>query len=407
MRRGLWRDEQGSIAVHAAVLMTVVLVFVALGVDMSMLLLQHRRLQAAADEAGMAASDPSYALAERRANAVAVAATYGYRDGINGATVSLLTPPSAGSGYSTDATATEVILTTTVKPSFARIIRPGDITLKARTVAKPVGLSIGCLLALDTSSTQSVLLRNSAVINNVDCELDVNSTSTTALVLQNNAIIYGSLNLVGNYSKSASAQLLGPVVTTNGMATADPYASVVLPAAPACTTQSGTMSGVGPYTRNAGNFCSGISIGNNAQVTLNPGVYYVGSSFTIGQNAVVKATGGVTIILTSATSITFSNNASFSVTAPSSGATAGLALLSTSSTATAISVSNGATLNVTGALYFPNSTFTISGNAITNGSNCTQLIAKKIDMGTTLQFKANCDGVGVRPIGRSGPRVVS
>ena len=49
---------------------------------------------------------------------------------------------------------------------------------------------------------------------------------------------------------------------------------------------------------NPGVWCNGVSFTNDAQIKLNPGVYYVnGGNFNVGGAVVMKGTG-VTIVLT-------------------------------------------------------------------------------------------------------------
>jgi hypothetical protein len=157
-----------------------------------------------------------------------------------------------------------------------------------------------------------------------------------------------------------------------------------------------------------GRFCTGWTFANNAAVTLSPGVYYVDQRMNFGTGVSVIGTGGVTVVINSSYAVSVGSNPTFKLTAPTSGATAGLALVSPSSNTAGLlqNFANNSAMNIVGAMYFPRQTVEISNNGLAGASACTQLIADKIQLDNNMSFQINCSGVGVKPTGGAAAKLV-
>jgi hypothetical protein len=116
---------------------------------------------------------------------------------------------------------------------------------------------------------------------------------------------------------------------------------------------------------------------------------------------------GVTIIFTGSGSnyayATIGNGATVTLAAPTTGTTQGIAFFGdpNAPASTTSSFGGGASMNITGAIYFPSDTVQFQ-NGITNPSGCTQLIAGIIQFQGGAQFSNNCAGTGTSAIG-GGP----
>lgn len=407
------RDRRGSIAVQTVLLLVVLIGFTAMGVEITNLMLQQRKMQAAADAAVMAAGIAGRTLPQARIDALAMAGSQGFVNGSNAVTVTVNKPPSVGS-YG--ASATEVIIEKAFPPLLLAVFTKQAITVRVRAISSPVSSSAGCLLALDPSSGDAATIVNNSSISNTQCELVVNSTSSRALVLQNSSFILGPVYLVGNYILGNGASITGTPLTVNaGTPVEDPYATVTLPTAPACPGRPSAISGT--VTLQPGRYCSGMVVANGANVTLSPGVYFIDQFFTLNQNATVTGSR-VTLLFNSATASTISQNVSLTLTAPLTGTTAGLAIASQRNVGGGLAFENNTKVIVEGAIYLPGMTATISGKADTGsldksgnfnpalGSPCTQLIANKLVLGSKIGFRADCSGTAVKPIGRAQPVLV-
>lgn len=399
----VFANRRGSIAIQTVMLLGVMLGFAALGLELTMLFAQERRMQAAADAAVMAATRPGYTAARSNIAAVALAGSHGYLNGQNNVTVTFNSPPTVGS-YG--AGAGEVVIAKTFQARLLSLFTKRSINLTARAIASQQSLSAGCLLALNATSANAIVVRNGSSISNTSCELVANSSnSTSALYVENKSNILGPIYLVGGMFRQNNTVVTGtPQLLNVGVPVTDPYAVVQLPSATG-TCKSGAVSGTQSLT--AGYFCTGISVANGANLTLGPGVYFINGTLTIGRNARITGTGGVTLLFNSAPSVTIGNGATLTLTAPLSGTTAGMAIASQRSiTNTTFAINNNATIVIEGAVYLPGWTISISGQVNSAGANCTQLIADKLDLASDLSIKADCGATAVRPIGRSQPVLV-
>jgi hypothetical protein len=136
-------------------------------------------------------------------------------------------------------------------------------------------------------------------------------------------------------------------------------------------------------------------------VTLSPGTYIInGGSFDVAGGASVKGPG-VTLVLTGGADATVNGGATVALTAPTTGALAGIAIFGDPAlpTSTVLKFNGGSTQNITGVLYAPTAKVTDTGGATTGGSTCMQLVARLVDFGGNSSFKQECTGVGTKNIG--------
>jgi hypothetical protein len=146
---------------------------------------------------------------------------------------------------------------------------------------------------------------------------------------------------VGNYTQGGSSTLtLAKPPVVNAWAIEDPYGSLTIPPLGACDHNSATYSG-GTATIDPGIYCNGIGFGANADVTLNPGTYYIDQGdFAVTATARLRCAciapgDGVTFVLTSSGGASAIGTVTIHIRASSSTRTRGrrAAARSTSSTA--------------------------------------------------------------------------
>ena len=106
--------------------------------------------------------------------------------------------------------------------------------------------------------------------------------------------------------------------------------------------------------------------------------------------------------------ISTGNNTAFNLTAPTTGATSGLAFYSRPTNTSTITQGflNNAAMTIVGALYFPSQILQIANNTVTTPGRCTQIIARKIIFENNVQFNSSCNDTGVLPIGGLGSKLV-
>jgi Flp pilus assembly protein TadG len=394
--------RSGSVAIQIGIAMTVVLGMAGLGVEITYLLYKHRQMQAAADTAafgGATAKAVGYP-ADFTVEAKALAANGGYVDGVNSVTVTVNNPPAAGN-FATNTSAVEVIISQPQTLSLVGLFQSGLFNVGARAVATPGSTGAYCVLGLDPSASAAVQIKNNGVVASTTCGVGVNSNAKDALTLDNNALINGPVSVVGNYTLANGAKLADqtpPYPKTNAAALTDVYAAVPLSAAGATARTQPT--GCTTCSLLPGRYAAGLNYSNSKTLNLAAGVYYIDTQLNLSNTVTVNATAGVTLVINGNYAMSLGNNVTINIAAPTTGATAGLAIASIRTATSSVTqrFSNNAILNLTGAIYFPNQIVLFDNNSTINTSVCGQVIARIVQLQNNANLKNNCPGTGVIPI---------
>jgi hypothetical protein len=392
------REQCGNYTILAAVVLPVLVGVGGLGTEAGLWLYRQQTAQGAADLGAISAATAGGGSSRLVLEAQAIAASYGLINGLNGVSVTVNQPPQSGTHIGT-AGAVEVIVKQPQARLFSALFGSQAISVSARAVA--VGGSPGCLLALDASAAGAISVQGSSQVNLKNCNLYDNSSSSTALSVGGSGTLSaGAIDVVGSVSGTSS------ITAANGIATgapamADPYAN-----APFGSYSSlPCLSAAGLSTLSPGRYCSGITLTAGANVTLNPGIYYLDQgSLSIAGNATLTGTG-VTLVFTSSTGTNWANakissNATINLTAPTSGATAGIVMFGDRGmpAGTSFKLEGGGVQNFGGAVYLPKAALTFTGGSST-GTVCTQIIADTVTFTGNSNLAASCSGYGVNSFG--------
>ena len=200
-----------------------------------------------------------------------------------------------------------------------------NLAVQSNALSNTDGL--GCVLSLDLHTSGATTGQGSTSVVLNGCSLYDNSDSTTALTVGGSAQITAlSVGVVGNLTGASN------ITTTQGIKTgigavADPYANASFPAFSGCTTQNFTAKDT--VTIGPGVYCGGMKMNAGANVTLNAGIYYFdGGDLTVNGGATMTGSD-VTLVFTSQNrngfgTVQINGNATISLTAPKTGATAGI-----------------------------------------------------------------------------------
>lgn len=405
-------DNSGSYAVIAAIILPVLIGVVGLGTDVGIWLLKHGSLQTAADSGALSAAN-ALQSGESNSNATlaanAIAASYGFAAGSNGTVVTVNMPPTSGS-YQNASNAIEVILQISQARNFSSIWNSQPVTIKARAVATQGSPGSGCVLALDPSASGAATTQGSATVSLNGCALYDNSQNSSALTNGGSATISAlAVDVVGGISNTSG------ITTTKGIATgvaaaSDPYASDVLPSFSGCDYNN--LSIKTTKTLNPGVYCGGITVSAQANVTLNPGTYYMDQgSFSVAGGGTITGTG-VTLVLTSSSgsnyaTIAISGGAVVSLTAPSSGPLSGIAVFADRKMplGTTLKFTGGTSENFGGDIYAPTAAVSYSGGSSTS-SGCTKIIGDTVSFVGNSGLAINCTGYGTQSIGLTTSHLV-
>jgi Flp pilus assembly protein TadG len=416
--RRIYRSEEGVVAIQMALVMPLLIGMGALAIDIGFVLGKQRQMQSAADAAAYSAAiaKSSGHPTPISTEAYAVAGQVGFVTGSNGVTVTVNNPPVNPPASATDAANTAAVQVIIQQPQTLPLVGAvcalipgatcsGAFTVGAQAVAT-VGSGTACALQLNGGVTPGVTIGNGATVSLTTCGLGVNSTGGNALQMSGGAQLNlnggQAVSVVGGASITNGAAInLSSALHTSQAVMTDPYAGVAMPTSSGCTYLNQTYGTPKP-TMSPGTYCNvSFSYGT---VTMNPGVYIINQgNFSVGGGVTLTGTG-VTIVLTGSggtyATVTISNGVSVTLSAPTTGATAGIVFFGdrNAPVSNIDSLTGGATMNVTGAFYFPTQQVSFAGGT-SNPSGCTQLIAGVIQFQGGANFSNNCPGVGTTAIG--------
>ena len=410
---------------------------------------------AAATLASATSSGSTITGDQLRNAARSVASTFNFTNGTGSTTVTVNNPPATTTNLDSTRCSpsftgfncyVEVIISQPQTALLTGLFLSTGPTISARAVAlaKMDATDTGCVVTLNKTASRALQNSGSGALTFTGCSLYDNSNASDALYQGGSgSISTQAAYVVGNSSGSITAT---DGIHTGMNPTNDPYAWVPSPSAPATTGSCGTGGANGqaldklfPNNSNTVTInptgCTTYGFGGSKDLhmtssqTLNlcPGTYvFYGTSLRMDGQTTINApptsnlstlcpgntSGGVTIIFSNSSGNSpgipnISAGATVNLTAPTSGTYKGVAMFQDRLTCTGTGNNNNGcnaalqgsgTQNITGAIYFPNSSLSYSGGASTGGAQCTQLIADTINFTGGSTFNSNCSSAGTKTI---------
>ena len=392
-------SQSGGVAIQIGVGLVALIGMVGLGTEGTFLLYKHRQMQSAADSAALSGAlalsqaSPRDPVSEARA----VAARLGFVHGAAQVAVTVTVPPASGS-QTGNMQAVEVIISQPQDLSIMRMFGDDTVNVGTRSVAVQSDVGRFCILALDPTTTEPMSMSKDAMIPG-QCGVAVNSISDTVVALPDNEVNF-RVATRGGWSLANGDPPIGTTWIQPSTAITDPYADVALQTAPACTGQSGSGNDHITLNLTPGRFCDGWDFADTVVLNLAAGSYYIDTKLSLLGGVVVNGTDGVTLIVNGDYAMDFGDNTVLNLTAPPSGDYAGLVFFGRrDATSTVVQkFSNAVTMNIQGAIYFPNQILEIDNDGSASPSGCTHVIARTIPILNNAKLSNNCLGTGVRPI---------
>jgi hypothetical protein len=208
--------------------------------------------------------------------------------------------------------------------------------------------------------------------------------------------------VVGGIS-GASAIAASDGVKTNVSPTADPYANVSFPPFFGCDYNNKKLNS--DKTLSPGVYCGGLFVTAGAVATLEPGIYYMdGGDLTVAGNATLQG-AGVTIVFTKKNrnnwaTVSIGSNAIVNLTAPKTGATAGIVMFGDRdmTQGTSFKLTGGVSQAFGGAIYLPKGALEYAGGSNAS-TGCTQIVTDTLNWSGNTSMSLDCSGYATKPIG--------
>jgi hypothetical protein len=334
-------------------------------------------------------------------------------------------PPSSGT-YQGSSDAVEVSISKQEPALLSALFLKRGPTISVRAVALANRNLTGeaCVVALDKISETSMTTSGSVGMEFPGCSLYVNSPNSLALNMNGGATIHpNAAYIVGGYSGGGLTAQNGIYLGVDPLI--DPYRNATVPAFSGCDSNNYKLVAGKTDTKNVGSsgvyvFCGkGIELEGNSSLTLGPGTFIINQGqLKIASNAILNATGGTTIILTTSSTTdicgtmataNISGGATVNLVAPTTGNLSGIAIYqdrACNNHALSNQVAGGTTQSIKGAIYFPEQPVDFAGGSATGGAQCTHLIAWTIRFVGNSNFQNNCTDAGTRKLSLTGGRLV-
>lgn len=416
--------EDGQAVILVVVAMSILLIgALGLAIDGGQMYAQRQMAQAAADAAAQAGimsmltgtnATSTYPFGTTTASSTCTTTdlrtpcVYAQDNGF-GATAAdtvTLTFPATVAGVTLSSAATIPALTVSVHRTLTTgLIRmvggAATSSIQANATAGIIGVvSPYCIYVLNPSAEYAFEANGGLSMTASGCKIYVNSSNS------------GAVTVIGGASVTATAiDVVGGAVVNNGGSTtpsptlgvtavADPFASLPAPPLGNCTLHPNQTSPATNAVLSPGTYCGGIYVGNGAtNVTFNKGIYVIdggGLSFNGSGDTVLGS--GVMFYLTGTNStydsVAIQNGVSVTFSAPTSGTYLGVLFFqdrSITSSQNAV-FTGGATMNLTGSLYFPTTDVSYSNGTSTTAYN-TAIVANELSFTSSAYFKYDPTGL--------------
>jgi Putative Flp pilus-assembly TadE/G-like len=398
------QKRRGVVAVLVAVCLVAILAVTAIAIDGGMLMEDRRNVQAAADAAALAAANQLYEGwsankgldkdGKASDTAFLTASANSYTNDGTRSVVTVNIPPATGD-YVGKAGFAEVSITYNQKRGFSGIFASSDIPMKGRAVAcgRKATSDIGVLL-LSPNAQGALTLSGSAGII-VDGRVIVDSTHTKAAVASGSAGLTSTeMDIGGGYSASGSSSFTANPgsVKTGQASTPDFLADVPVPDKSGLTVRSTSIySATSGETLQPGVYQGGIKISSQPNVTFAPGIYYLegggltmsggSSSLTAKEVMIYNAPSSIG----STGKITVSGGGAVTMTPPTGGDYAGMAIFQDRTATSVLTLSGGSNWAFTGTVYAAAANVTLSGGS--GGSMGSQYVSDTLDLSGSSTFQ--------------------
>ncbi len=377
--------------VNFALMLTTLIAFCGLALDVGLMELKRVQLQSAADAAAVGAAEElerGSAESVWRSAGQADATRNGFTNGQNNSTVTLINPPVVGS-YANSNQAIEA----TVAQPYTPLFFPQSVQLSAQATA--LGGSEPCTYFLSRVSSAPSLSLSGSVVN-ANCTLYM---AASLSVSSSSATSTGQFRVSGPAGASLiPAGSVSPAPVFKVAVAKDPLVDVVSPVFSKCTHTGGTKY-VGTKVILPGTYCGGLSLGvggKNNDFTMSPGLYIVTGGMTVS-GSIVSGTG-VTIFLTQGGGSGYGslsvNQSEFYVSAPTSASNGSVSSILVfadrkwKTGATAVAMTNSE-FQGDGVFYLPETGLFLQGSQF-YASNYLGVVADSASMsGSEVSFKSN------------------
>lgn len=362
------RKDDGAVAVLIAFLFVIVVMGAGVAIDYSRAVHAKTKMQAALDSAVLAgaraAEGEQVGTAEKMFNA--------NFDQHGAKKVSTSFSPR-GEGVFTGTAKGEVNTT------LAGILGVKKINIDALSTAKGVGMGqtedgVFCILALDKTASQALLVNSGASVTAPNCEIHVESTGNPAAIFNAGAridspriCIEGTQVIINGGNRPKNLEL-GCTVDD------DPYkGKLEEPRASKCDYSNKNYNG-GDVTLNPGVYCGWVNFNSTTNVNFTPGLYVIKDGGWNVNGGTWKG-DGVTFYFADQSKIQFNSAVAADISAPRSGTYKDVVMFEKGGLSRSQFIFNDAkNMDLRGLIYLPSRDTTFNGGSRLTNKRMTLIV---------------------------------
>lgn len=410
--RALRSDESGYAYMFTGLAFTAILGFSGAALDMANWYFERRNTQNIADAAAVAGTIVDIDAASFT-DVEAAALEEAVRNGFEDDGVNLVTVTDSAAGSSGGITPrVEVVVQRQIPVYLISAFVGTEVPISARAVGGLRALGPQCVVALNEGADRAVEFSGNTAVD-VGCGVISNSDSEEALYIGGNASLtanpaqaFGDISIVGSGDLDST---FPPMPYSPRMD--DPLADTIYPmpnggcdSGDITVASSGSLAlapSSGDGAANGYRICGTLKV--HGDLTLAPGTYYVDGGNFVAEGTATITGDDVTIVMTGATAgdvgdIHIRGGAAVTLTAPDTGDWAGIVFYQDpiADGSTTNHFRGGATMDLTGAVYFPTGNVDYSGGADAPG--CTMIVADTVSFTGDTFLKndlTECETVGL------------
>lgn len=359
-------DAKGGVAVIFSIAALPILMASGAVIDYTRMTTGRAALQQAADSAAIAGMQ----TATGTRNAVAAITLNG---AIGSTGLANVTPTWTTNGDGSFS----VAVSANVKLLFTFFGQPSgmvSVTSTAKSVTSSSTTNKVCILVLDPTATQSLLVNSSVTLNSTNCQIDVASTGSPAAIFNSGDVFNIAKICVKGTNTIQNGGAVG-VLSTGCTTASDPFASAL----PTVTVGSCTVSNQnysGNNTLSPGTYCGNFNFNGTGALSLNPGLYvFSNAHWNLNSGWSISGTGVTFYFADSNSYIQINGGASMTASAPTTGTYANILMFEPTGltkTSYTINGSNGHQLN--GLIYQPSRNLTFNSQSNLTAENFTLVV---------------------------------
>jgi Flp pilus assembly protein TadG len=309
--QSLRSEKRGSTLIVTAFVLLALCGVAGLGADVATWYANQRQMQRVVESSALAAAP----LLSTASNTTAMITSVAEND----AMLSGLAPNNGDSisvQIAQNRSTVTVTATRNLQRSFAALFLSKS---PATTVAATAGTSGApvCILVLDPSSSQTLLVNSGVDLAAPGCEIDVSSRSNSAAMFDSSLTNISKVCVAGGSTLNGGAQVTN--LKNNCTVATDPFAGTIpAPSYGSCTVSNQNYSGTAALF--PGTYCGNFNFNGSGTLNLAAGTYvFKGTHWNLNSGWTVNGTGVTFYFADSSSYIQINSGVKVNLSAPTSG----------------------------------------------------------------------------------------